>query len=66
MWSVKFKWLYAIFLVVFTAVMWAAILFDILDSSKLHTRLLQFVLTWVVGFSGILLWWYVKSRQAEM
>jgi hypothetical protein len=53
MWSVKFKWLYAIFLVAFTLVIGAAFLKSVLASTKSHISPLVVVFAWVVVFGGI-------------
>jgi hypothetical protein len=66
MWSVRFKWLYVIFLVVFTVIMWAAILSFFFSPTKSHNQVGQAVLTWVVGFAVVLFWWRHKSRQGKM
>ena len=62
MWSVRFKWLYAIFLVVFTLVMWTGILFVAPAQPQQVGRSL---VTWVVGFFGVLWWWYRQSHQEQ-
>lgn len=62
MWSVRFKWLYAIFLVVFTAVMVPGIF---LAASTQPQQVPRYVFLWVFTSAGVLLWWYIKGKQAE-
>ena len=66
MWSVKFKWLYAIFLVVFTLVMWGGILESVLAPTKSRMSPLEAMFIWVVVFAGVLFWWWHQSKQVKM